>query len=181
MELIKIMFFAIGTFFGIENSQIGAEKTTVTIDPNAKTITVIQENLFTMIRTKEDSLLVSEQLASIMSKTAAENPESPEEGSKSVSFYTTGTGNLNAKIEITYTNHKELKDYAIDLSEDGSYSLIHIPSWNLSTEDGTLKDNYRNFKGDTTFEFTLAPFNEIPAEYEMYKKNVLPMWEKLKD
>jgi len=181
MELIKIMFFALGTFFGIENSQIGAEKTTVTIDPNAKTITVIQENLFTLIRHEADSLLISEQLTAILKEASTEKSQSPEEGSKSLSFYTSGKDNLNAKIEITYTNHKDLKDYAIDCSEDGSYSLINYPSWKLSTEDGTLKDKYWNFDGDATFEFILEPFKELPAEYEVYKKNLFPMWQELKD
>ena len=33
MEVIKITFFVLGSFFGIENSRLAAEKVTVTINP----------------------------------------------------------------------------------------------------------------------------------------------------
>ena len=55
MEVIKIAFFVLGVFFG-ENSRIGAEKTTVTINPNKQTITIVQENIFALIANEADSM-----------------------------------------------------------------------------------------------------------------------------
>ena len=62
MELIKIIFFVLGTFFGVQNSGIIAEKTNVTIDPKKRSIVVYQENLFTMIQKEEDSIKIANEL-----------------------------------------------------------------------------------------------------------------------
>lgn len=180
MEIIKIIFFAIGTFFGIENSQIAAEKTTVTINPIAHTIVVVQEQLFSITKTKEDSLRVSEELLVMIKDTNDWRPELKSYASKSYEFYESKTGYLNAKISLTYGNDADLKPYAIDLLEDKTYSIINIPRWDLRTNGGKINGNYWHFDADTIFEFTVTPFKEIPAEYKIHKKSLLPIWKAVK-
>ena len=61
MEQIKIIFYALASFFAIENGRFAAEKTTVTIDPKQQQIEIIQEGLFTVIQSEKDSILALEQ------------------------------------------------------------------------------------------------------------------------
>lgn len=60
MEQIKILFFALASFFGIEDGRIASEKTTITVYPQNKEVEIIQEGLFTVIQTQKDSTLVLE-------------------------------------------------------------------------------------------------------------------------
>ncbi len=62
MELTKIIFFIIGSFFGIENSRVLADKTTVTINPEEKTIVILQEHIVSLIQSAVDSLKVLTEL-----------------------------------------------------------------------------------------------------------------------
>ena len=45
METIKIFFFAIASFFGIEEQLFFSEKTTVTVYPNEHKIEIIQKDI----------------------------------------------------------------------------------------------------------------------------------------
>ncbi len=62
MELTKIIFFIIGSFFGVENSSVLAEKTTITINPEEKTIVILQEHIVSLIRNADDSLMANTEL-----------------------------------------------------------------------------------------------------------------------
>ncbi|HBY67653.1 MAG TPA: hypothetical protein DEG69_07815, partial [Flavobacteriaceae bacterium] len=61
MEHIAIIFYALSSFFGIEDGLIAAEKTEVTIYPKVQQIEIRQEGMFTIIQSKKDSTLVLEQ------------------------------------------------------------------------------------------------------------------------
>ena len=62
MELTKIIFFIIGSFFGVENSRVILEKTTITINPEEKTIAILQEHIVSLIRNAEGSLKANTEL-----------------------------------------------------------------------------------------------------------------------
>ena len=66
MEQIKIILFALASFFGIENGRIAAEKADITIYPENKKIEVVQEKLFSILQSKTDSTLVVEQWNKIL-------------------------------------------------------------------------------------------------------------------
>ena len=102
MELIKIIFFALGTFFGTENSRIAAEKTIVTIDNSEMTMTIDQKHLISVIKTKEDSLIVTKELALLVNNKNAWTPELDKFSTKKHEFYQTENGNLNAKITLVF-------------------------------------------------------------------------------
>ena len=66
MELTKIIFFIIDSFFGVENSRVLVEKTTITINPEEKTIAILQEHIVSLIRNAEDSLMANIELKAIV-------------------------------------------------------------------------------------------------------------------
>ncbi len=66
MELTKIIFFIIGSFFGFENSRVLTDKTTVTINPEEKTIVILRKHIVSLIQNAADSLKVRTELKSIV-------------------------------------------------------------------------------------------------------------------
>lgn len=185
MEVIKVIFFALGSFFGIENSAIIAEKTNVTIDIEKQIITVNQHNLFTMVRDEKDSLKVSEELYRLG------NPAAKDEGytfREEFAAYTSKTYDitsddknkqLHATIELNYTTKEQLKDFAIDyVPDEDSYALINIDSWNIETTTGELRGNYWYFKDEISF--SLSPAKGMPEKYKSFQRGLYEYWENVK-
>ncbi|MDE1208261.1 hypothetical protein [Tenacibaculum larymnensis] len=175
MEVIKIAFFVLGVFFG-ENSRIGAEKTTVTINPNEQTIIIVQENIFALIANESDSMQVSSELKKVVTRNWRKEIESYP--SKSCTLYVTDEGSLNAKITLKYPSEHVLRDFALDFNKEAKeFSLINIPDWNVETEDGVLKGNYWRFSADNSFTFVVTPFKNMPDRFKSVKRSLLPIWE----
>ena len=175
MEVIKIAFFVLGVFFG-ENSRIGAEKTTVTINPKEQIITIVQENIFALIANEADSMQVSSELKKVVARNWRKEIESYP--SKSCTLYVSDKGSLNAKITLKYTSENVLRDFALDFNkETKEFSLINIPDWNVETEDGAFKENYWRFSADNSFTFVVTPFKNMPDRFKSVKRNLLPIWE----
>jgi len=175
MEVIKIAFFVLGVFFG-ENSRIGAEKTTVTINPNKQTVIIVQENIFALIANETDSMQVSSELKKVVARNWRKEIESYP--SKSCTLYVSDKGSLNAKITLKYTSENVLRDFALDFNkETKEFSLINIPDWNVETEDGAFKENYWRFSADNSFTFVVTPFKNMPYRFKSVKRSLLPIWE----
>lgn len=175
MEVIKIAFFVLGVFFG-ENSRIGAEKTTVTINPKEQTITIVQENIFALIANEADSMQVSSELKKVVARNWRKEIESYP--SKSCTLYVSDKGSLNAKITLKYPSENVLRDFALDFNkETKEFSLINIPDWNVKTEDGAFKENYWRFSVDNSFTFVVTPFKNMPGRFKSVKRSLLPIWE----
>ncbi|WP_028892593.1 hypothetical protein [Tenacibaculum sp. 47A_GOM-205m] len=175
MEVIKIAFFVLGVFFG-ENSRIGAEKTTVTINPKEQTITIVQENIFALIANEADTMQVSSELKKVVARNWRKEIESYP--SKSCTLYVSDKGSLNAKITLKYPSENVLRDFALDFNkETKEFSLINIPDWNVETEDGAFKENYWRFSADNSFTFVVTPFKNMPERFKSVKRNLLPIWE----
>tara|TARA_R100001369_G_scaffold51461_1_gene78299 strand:+ start:238 stop:513 length:276 start_codon:yes stop_codon:yes gene_type:complete len=66
MELTKIIFFIIGSFFEVENSRVLSNKSTATINPKEKNISILQEYIISLIQNAEDSLKVKKLLKVIV-------------------------------------------------------------------------------------------------------------------
>ena len=65
MEQIAIIFFALTSFLGMEDSNIAADKTTVTVYPQSQKIEITQQDLFAIVQSDADATLVRQQWASI--------------------------------------------------------------------------------------------------------------------
>lgn len=175
MEVIKIVFFVLGVFFG-EDSRIGAEKTTVTVNSKEKEIVIVQEGLFALIKNEQDSVQVNSELEKIIARNWRKEIKSYP--SKSCTFHTTKEGNLNATIILNYSSVKDLKDFALEFNEEtNEFSLINIPNWNIETKKGELNGNYWKFKANDKFTFVVTPFKNMSEQLISAKRNFRPILE----
>lgn len=180
MELLKITFFTIGSFLGIENNFIASEKVIVTINPIEQTIHITQYNLFSLTHTNSDTEKLKIEVKTLQKKPTSWREELAEYPIKTLKFDIV-SGNLNTHVSLQYNAPKGLKDYAISYdTEKNQYAFINIPRWNLQTNDGKIEGNYWFFDADKPFTFSLKPFINMPEEFKAYKKNLLPLWEELK-
>lgn len=177
MEQIKILFFVIGAFFGVEQSGIIAEKSTVTIDPQEKTITILQENLVALIQNENDSLKIRNELSKITEINHTWNSEFNDYLKKEKSFYISeDTTSLNLKLTLTYNTDKDLKAFGINKNKEGKFSMTNFPKSHVKSTDGKLGERYWNFESNKPFTFSEEPLTDIPLEYQKFKRSVLPIW-----
>lgn len=177
MEEIKILFFIVGTFFGVDQSRIIAESTTVTIDPEEKTITILQEDLISLIRDESDSLKVQNELTKITQTTHPWSSELTGFTKKHKNFYSAeDEKTLNLELRFTYTSPNDLSVFGIHVNNDGNFSMTNFPKSHLSSTDGTLGERYWVFDANQSFSFTEAPLTDLPDEYLEIKKSLLLYW-----
>lgn len=177
MEQIKILFFIVGTFFGVEQSRIISEKTTVTINPEEKTITILQENLIALIKNKSDSLKVQNELKKITQPNQLWSSEFTGYIKKEKEFYISEDKQyLNLSLTLTYTAITDLKAFGIDKNKEGDLSMTNYPKSHTKSADGILGERYWNFEANKPFTFTEEPLTDIPEEYRKFKMSLLPFW-----
>lgn len=180
MEILKIVvFFLLGSFFGVDNVQLGAEKTTVTINPNNKTISIVQENLFGVIENETDSLALLEEIEAIEKGHWTDDLKNFK--LKKAKIYLTKTNKINAKIKLKYKKIEDLNAFGIKLNDKGNYSFIDFPKWNYATKDGEKTEHHWVFGADKPFTFTVSPMEDMPEKYKPYIKDLLPIWKRLKN
>ena len=181
MEEIKILFFIVGAFFGVNQSQIVAEKSTVTINPEEKTILILQENLISVVQKESDSISLTAELLKISDLETQWTSEFDTYSKKEKEFYTSEENKaLNLKLTLTYSKNEDLAAYGIYLNKDGEFSMTNFPKYHMSTTDGILNDRYWNFKADQPFTFTLEPLTDLPEKYNAFIKSLFPIWKTIK-
>lgn len=181
MEEIKILFFIVGAFFGVNQSNVIAEKTSVTVNPQEKTIVILQENLIAIVRNENDSLNVQNELKQIVQSNNPWSSEFTEYSKKEKHFsISKDSTSLNLKISLTYNSDLDLKAFGIDKNTDGKFSMTNFPKSHTKSADGTLGERYWNFEANKPFTFTEEPFTDIPEEFKIYIKSLLPFWKTLK-
>lgn len=175
MESIKILFFILGSFFGMENVGIAADKTTVTIYPKKQEIEIIQENLFTVIQSEKDKALVLEQWDKLFYWKEKNTPLAKELDNFNVkSFtFTIPKETIQPHLTLSYSKQKDLQAMGIWYNEEkNQFSINHIPEQNIKTKNGKLEDNYWIFKGESTFSFTIEPFLQMAEKYKTHKHSL---------
>ncbi len=174
MEQINILFFVLSSFFGINDGQIAAEKTTVIISPKSQEIEIIQENLFTVIQSNKDTTSVLEQWGKLVN---AETDNTYAWAKDLDNFHTKNLilksikGTIQPYLKLNYSTEKDLRVMGIWYNEEkNQFSINHIAQQNLKTTEGKLVENYWIFDGDNTFSFTIEPFLQMPENYQKFKK-----------
>ncbi|SDX08385.1 hypothetical protein SAMN05444411_10353 [Lutibacter oricola] len=174
MVEVKIIFFVLGMFFGVNYCHIGSELVTVSIDPQTKTMVIQQENLCTILKSKNDSLNLKNEIDTIINNIWS--PLLKKYKSKHIEFQTDKNNLLNATITLEYNTSKDLEDFGLDLNSDGEYSLINIPNWNIQSNDGKLTGNYWNFEVHKRFTFTMRGI-KIPSKTSDLKiESITDLW-----
>lgn len=175
MEQITIIFFALASFFGIEDGRIFAEKTTITINPENKEIEIIQENLFTIIQPEEESLLIREQWNKLFywkEKNTVWSMDLDNFPVKDLSFSTI-KNTIQAHLTLKYSKETDLGKLGIWYNaEENQFYINHIPQYNIKTNEGKLEENYWTFDGNSKFSFTIEAFKQMPKEYRKLKKSL---------
>lgn len=181
MEEIKILFFIIGTFFGVDQSRVIAENTTVTINPGEKTITILQENLISLIQNENDSLQVTAELSKIIKPDYPWSSEFDNYSKKEKKFFSAeDSKSLNSELILTYSDTKDLKVFGISINNEGNFSMTNFPRSHIKSMDGELGERYWTFEADKPFSFSEAPLTEMPENYKKTIKSLLPFWKSIK-
>ena len=171
MEPIKIFFFALASFFGVENQRILADKTTVTVYPQKKQIEIIQENIFAFVPTANDLPLAKEEWNGVYNYEQNGEKWSQELAyfsDKKIKFSENKKGKT-AKITLTYTHPNDMTVMGIWYNEDEKqFTMNYIPEHNLKTKDGKKNGIFWNFDGNKNFSFTVEPFKTMPKNIKIY-------------
>ncbi|WP_419213933.1 hypothetical protein ACNR9Q_07215 [Maribacter sp. X9] len=183
MEEIKIIFFILGSFFGMEDGRIAADKTTVTVYPHDHQIEIIQEELFAVIRSQKDSALVLEQWDKLFywkERNTAWSKELDSFPHKSLNLIPI-KDKIQPNLIFSYSEQKDLRAMGIWYDNaKNQFSINHIPQDNINTDDGKLVGNYWVFNGNNTFSFTIEPFLGMPENYKKSKKPLKELLAKTK-
>jgi hypothetical protein len=105
MEVIKIIYIILGTFFMREQPGLIAEKATVTVDPIKKEVVIFQENLISATdikdvkQTEEYRKLTANELNWVKELEPFQN--------KTLTFEEKD-GKINAKLSFNYADPKDL-------------------------------------------------------------------------
>lgn len=164
MESVKIFFFALASFFGIESQRILADKTTVTVYPQRKQIQILQENIFAYTPNEKDLPLAKQEWRNVYHYQQNQQKWSADLdcfSDKKIEFSTSKKG-AAAKITLTYTHPNDMAAMGIWYNEDtDQFAMNYIPEDNLKTKDGKKNGVFWNFDGNKDFSFTLKPFKGI--------------------
>ena len=170
MEPIKIFFFALASFFGVENQRILADKTTVTVYPQKKQIEIVQENIFAFVLNAKDLQLAQEEWSNVYHYKQNGKKWSQELAyfsDKKIEFSENEKGKI-AKITLTYTHPNDMTVMGIWYNEDeNQFAMNYIPE-HLKTKDGKKNGIFWNFGGNKNFSFTIEPFKTIPKNRKIY-------------
>ncbi|MGS2764786.1 hypothetical protein [Sinomicrobium sp. M5D2P9] len=168
MNEIKILFFALGSFFGVEDGRIVADKTTVHIHPQEQEIEIIQEDLFAFIQSENDEKLVLEQWDKIYNwkeKNTAWAKELDNFIFKDFKLspvkMTTQTYLILIRPHLTlkYTQEKDLASMGIWFNADkNKFYLNNIPDYNIQSDYGKIEGNYWVFSANDRITFTIEPY-----------------------
>ncbi len=166
MEQLKIVFFVISTFLGIENGQILATSTTVNISPDQKEVLIIQENLCSIIRDESSKTAIINEWNQI--KTQQDSAITWATDLKDFNKKSLKIQRINdvftTTMSLTYTNESQLRAMGIWFNEEkNEFSINEVPQFNISTDQGTLDGNYWRFNGEE-FTFKMEPFTKAPIE-----------------
>lgn len=173
MTPIKIIFFVLASFFGMEAGKIAADKTTVTVCPTNKEIEIVQENLFAFIQSENDSSLVVEEWDNLYHwedkkiKFSKGLESFPVKNLK----LPTKENRVQPHLKLHYSKPNDLQIFDLEYNtESNQFSIENDPAYNINTKDGKLIDNHWVFDGDNTFSFTIEPFLDLPEEYQKFKR-----------
>lgn len=176
MVHIEILLFVLGTFFGMEDSRIAADKTHVILFPETQEVEIMQEGMFAIIQSEEDVALVLKQwedLTRWKEREVAWADDLNVFSEKTLTFASTDT-NLQSKLKFRYSDEKDLQALGIEYNaEKHQFYIDHIPQINLKTNDGNLEGSYWVFNADKNFSFSLEPFLDMPEEMQQSIINLL--------
>lgn len=182
MNEIKILFFALGSFFGMDDARITADKTTVLIYPKEKQIEIIQEDLFALIQSEKDERLVLEQWDKIYKWKEKHTAWAKELDNFTFKDFkltpvkmTTQTYLvlIRPHLSLKYTHEKDLASMGIWFNAaKNKFYLNNIPEDNIQSSNGKLEGNYWVFDAEDRISFTIEPYLK---KIDKFKNSRIPL------
>lgn len=180
MVEIKILAFALCTFFQTEDLRIMAETTIVTIDPIEKTVKIILEDPFTIIETNEDIEATKMQYNSIVDWSKTNTNWSNELDhfiKKELNIYNEqpedDSCNKIFSIKLKYENEKDLETLGIWYNTTkNEFAINNTPDIHLTSDSARSEGNYWYFGVQEPFVYILKPFISLPSDFYDSKKNL---------
>lgn len=172
MEQILIVFYALTSFFQIEQGRIYADKSTVTLYPQKQEIVITHQGLFTIIQSPNDSIEVNKQWSKIkeVKMTGIDWSEELDDFEmKSIDSLNLNNP-IQSQITLKYSDKDDLRKLGIWYnSKKNEFSINEVPEQNIKSNEGKQEGNYWYFDAKSVFSFRLDPFLEVP---DHLKKNI---------
>ena len=169
MVHIEILLFVLGSFFGLEDARIAAEKTNVSLFPETQVIEIVHEGLFAIIQSEDDVPIVLGQWEDLLNWEEREMTWADNLNVfpvKTLTFESIDT-NPQLKLQFRYSDKKDLQALGIEYNaEKHQFFIDHIQQMNLKTDDGFLEGSYWVFDADNKFSYSLNPFQDMPKEMQ---------------
>lgn len=183
MDPISIYFFALASIIGIESTCIMSKKATVTINNAERTFEIHQEDLFAVIMSKDDSLVVANEIQQVAAFNKRKEKKTEDGLIVDEIVFSVSNKHLNVALKGRYTDPEVWKKAGIDIDSTAMhrFNLMNFPDWNIRSSDAILKDNYWSWSTDKTVTIIMEPFKSIPEEYQQYRQSLLPFWQQVLD
>lgn len=179
MEAIKILFFAISSFLGMENGQIIATTTIVNVSPQEKKIVIVQEDLCSIVRDSSSTRSVRAEWNEIQRQqntTLQWDPVLSSFKNKELEI-NMDSNTISCTITLNYADKSQLRNLGIWFNkENNEFSINHIPNLSISSPQGKLDGNYWRFENQD-FSFTINPFVKAPKNIIEQKKALIEIIE----
>ena len=179
MDPISIYFFALASIIGLENTSIMSQKATITINPVERNFEIHQEDLFAIIITEADSLVVAHEMQHIAAFIKTDQKRTANGLIVDEIVFSSSDQGCNATLKGRYI-HPQVWEKAginIDSTSNYSFNMMDFPDWKIISSDAVLIGNYWSWPTDKAVKFIMEPFNDIPQEYQQYRQQVLPSWQ----
>lgn len=156
MEVIKIIYIILGTFFMREQPGLIAEKATVTVDPIKKEVVIFQENLISATdikdvkQTEEYRKLAANELNWVKELEPFQN--------KTLTFEEKD-GKINAKLSFNYADPKDLAGIHIGFDKN-EFNVFQEEKLSPLTGENRVEEPYLIYGSKTPFSFKVDVFNE---------------------
>ncbi len=179
MDTISIYFFSLASIIGIENTSIMSQKATFTINPAERTFEIHQEDLFAIVMTKDDSLVVVHEIQQIASFNKSKEKKTDNGLTIDEIVLSSNNQQLNVALKGKYTTPDvwEKAGIHIDSTATHRFNLMNFPDWNIRSSDAVLEGNYWSWPTDKTVTIVMDPFQNIPKQYRQHRQNILPFWQ----
>lgn len=176
IEKVKVIFFLLGSIFAQENCRIASADTRVTVDVPQKTISIMQENLFTTLENEANYKYTQKQFYEIVKQPKL----SKELGNftlESLDFLKDGK-KLHAMIKLRFKSAEDLRYMGLYLSKQkDSLAHVNVKEWKISSEEGTLNDKYWFFDMAKPFTFSFDLNDKMQRKYDDKVSGLLPVYE----
>ncbi len=168
MEEVKILVFALVSFFSQENVPVAAKSAAIKIDVVNKQIELHQYDIYSLMDYKEEAdkglevLMAARALYPDLSKLRLAS-----------NFFYEAEGKLNAIFYLQYDDLKDLRAISFYSDVDGNLSYPFIKEYEYRTTTGQIEGRYLRFDGGRDVAFTMQrkeyPFEGMYSMLEVWK------------